>query len=68
METLDEYSIREGTPEDKIAVLSIRENVYGGRDYLPEYYDDFMTSHNVTPFVLCHQERIVSMLRFARSI
>ena len=59
---MDDYSIRLATPEDKEAVLNIRRNVYGGRDYLPDYYDDFMTSPNVTPFVLCHKDKIVSIV------
>ena len=60
MDDLVEFSIRIATPEDKEAVLNLRKNVYDGRDYLPGYYEDFLTSPNITPFVLCHQDRIVS--------
>ena len=57
-----DYLIREATQEDKQAVLSLRKDVYGGRDYLSEYYDDFVCWPNVTPFVLLHKDEIVSFL------
>ena len=61
MEANEDFQIREATEFDKEAVLQIRENVYGGRDYLPDYYDFFVAAPNVTPFVLLDKERIVRM-------
>ena len=55
-----DYLIREATQRDKQSVLALRKDVYGGRDYLPEYYDDFVCWPNVTPFVLLHKDEIVS--------
>ena len=55
-----DHVIREATQRDKQAVLALRKDVYGGRDYLPEYYDDFVCWPNVTPFVLLHKNEIVS--------
>ena len=59
MEENEDYQVREATEPDKEAVLQIRENVYGGRDYLPDYYDFFVAAPNVTPFVLLDKEKIV---------
>ena len=59
MEAKETYQIREATESDKEAVLKIQENVYGGRDYLPGYYDDFLAAPNITPFVLLDKEKIV---------
>ena len=59
MEANENYQTREATKSDKEAVLKIQENVYGGRDYLPDYYDDFLETPNMTPFVLLDKEKIV---------
>ena len=57
---MEEFSIREATPEDKQAVLDCHQNVYDGFDYLPEFYDYFMTAQHIKAFVLLHGKKIVS--------
>ena len=52
--------MRRATPDDKLEVLAINDNVYGGRDYLPALYDSFMSSSNMEPFVLLIDGKIVS--------
>ena len=42
---MEEFSIREAKPKDKQAVLDCHQNVYDGLDYLPEFYDYFMTAN-----------------------
>lgn len=57
---MDEFSIREATQNDKEDVLAIHNNVYAGFDYLPQFYDHFMSAKNSKSFVLLHGEKIVS--------
>ena len=57
---MEGFSIREATPKDKQAVLDCHQNVYDGLDYLPEFYDYFMTAQQIIAFVLLHGEKIVS--------
>ena len=52
--------MRRATPDDKLEVLALNDNVYGGRDYLPALYDSFMSSSNMDPFVLLINGKIVS--------
>ena len=59
-----EFYIREASPDDKQGVLDCHKNVYDGFDYLPEFYDYFMTSENAKAFVLIHGEKIVSFILF----
>ena len=54
-------TVRRATPEDKEAVLRMNKNVYQGRDYLPAYYDYFMTSPDVIPVVVLYEGEIVSV-------
>lgn len=48
---IEELSFRKATPLDKNTVLSLRHNVYGGLDYLADYYDYFMQDRNRQCFV-----------------
>ena len=57
---MEYVQVREATPEDKEPVLNIRDDVYGGRDYLPAFYDNFMTSGFTTSFVVLYKGKIVS--------
>ena len=59
---MEEFSIREATPEDKQAVIDCHKNVYDGFDYLPEFYDYFMAAQHMKAFVLMHGEKIVSYI------
>ena len=61
---MDDIEIRQATPQDKEAVLGIRDDVYGGRDYLAAFYDNFMSSPNTTSFVVVYNGNIVSMIIF----
>lgn len=56
---MDEFSIREATQNDKEDVLAIHDNVYAGFDYLPQFYDHFMSAKNSKSFVLLHGEKII---------
>ena len=57
---MEDISVREARLEDKDEVLAIHDNVYEGFDYLPLYYDHFVTANEITPFVLLHKNKIVS--------
>ena len=50
--------MRKAVTDDRDNVIGIRD-VYGGSDYLPAYYQHFMTSVDITPFVLLYQDKIV---------
>ena len=54
--------MRRATPADKQEVLALNDNVYGGRDYLPVFYDSFMSTSNIGPFVLLLHGKIVSIM------
>ena len=58
---MEEFTIREATAADKDDVLRIRDDVYGGLDYLPGYYDHFIGLPNATSFVLLHNSKVVSI-------
>ena len=58
---MEEFKVREARLEDKEAVLGIRDNVYEGNDYLPIYYEHFISAKEITPFVLLHKDKIVSI-------
>ena len=57
---MENVKIRRATPEDKTAVLRINRDVYEGRDYLPAYYDHFLSSPTMFPAVALHRDTIVS--------
>ena len=59
---METYTMRRATPDDKLEVLALNDNVYGGRDYLPVFYDSFMSTSNISPFVLLLHGKIVSSL------
>ena len=56
---MDDFFIREATLADRDDVLQIRDETM---DYLPDYYNYFMRSRDITPFVLLHKDRIVSYI------
>ena len=56
---MDNFHVREATAEDRDHVLRIND-VYFGFDYIESYYDYFVTSQHTTPFVLLHEDTIVS--------
>ena len=55
---MDGFNVREAVADDRDDVIGIRD-VYGGSDYLPAYYQHFVTSVAITPFVLLYQDKIV---------
>ena len=55
-----DYKVREAVADDRDDVIGIRDDVYGGSDYLPAYYQHFLTSADITPFVLLFRDKIVS--------
>ena len=65
---MDDFSIREATTSDKEGVLGIHDNVYEGSDYLPVYYGHFVSSPDITPFVLLHKDKIVSTTYYNLSL
>ena len=48
--------------DDKDEVIAIRDNVYDGHDYLPAYYDHFVSSHGFIPYVMVYDGKIVRQL------
>ena len=54
--------MREATANDREEVLRIHDNVYYGLDYIENYYDYFVSSLHTTPFVLLHNDTIVSIV------
>ena len=58
---MEELIIREARLEDKEAVLGIRDNICEGNDYLPLYYEHFVSAKEITPFVLLCKDKIVSI-------
>ena len=56
---LKDVTIRRATLDDKQAVLAINENVAAGRDYLPAFYDRYITSPNSQWSVLLYKGKIV---------
>ena len=56
---LKDVTIRRATLDDKPAVLAINENVAAGRDYLPTFYDRYITSPNYLWSVLLYKDKIV---------
>ena len=57
------FHVREATAEDREEVLRIHDNVYYGLDYIQSYYDYFVSSQHTTPFVLLHNDKIVSVIK-----
>ena len=57
---MEEFTIREVTTADKEEVLKILKD---DTDYLPAYYEHFMTSPHISSFVLLHHNTIVSSIR-----
>ena len=58
---MEDLVVREATLADKDAVLSVHDNVFEGSDYLPVYYEHFIASPDITPFVILHEDKIVSI-------
>ena len=58
---MDKITIRRATIEDKEVVLRINDNVYEGRDYLPSFYDHFLSSPAMLPVVMLYEDKIVSI-------
>ncbi|KAK3577191.1 hypothetical protein CHS0354_037531 [Potamilus streckersoni] len=54
--------IRKATTADKDAVLALNKNVYGGLDYLPSYYDEFLKNPIAMPFVITLDGKIIGYL------
>ena len=65
---LQDVHIRKATAADKEAVLNIRDDVYGGRDYLLAFYDNFMTSPFTTSFVVLYKAKIVSAMVIKKNV
>ena len=59
---MDAFHGREATAKDREEVLRIHDNVYYGLDYIESYYDYFVSSLHTTPFVLLHNDTIVSIV------
>ena len=57
---MDDLKVREAVAHDRDDVIKIRENLYGGSDYLPAYFQHFVDSTDITPFVLLYQDKVVS--------
>ena len=55
--------IRRATKEDKDRVLNIHGHVYDGHDYLPAYYDHFLSSTDFIPFVMILDGQTVSIAK-----
>lgn len=56
---MDKLVIRKATSCDREAVLRIHDHVYDGHDYLPAYYDHFLSSSDFIPFVMIYDGKIV---------
>ncbi|KAK3577190.1 hypothetical protein CHS0354_037530 [Potamilus streckersoni] len=54
--------IRKATTVDKDAVLALNKNVFGGLDYLPSYYDDFLENPIAMPFIITLDGEIIGYL------
>ena len=59
---MDKITFRKATAEDKDAILSIHSNVFEGRDYLPAYFDHFLTCPGSVAAVVMHDGKVVSMI------
>ena len=61
--------IREATAADKDAVMNIRGLVFDGEDYLPTYYDFFLSSApDCFPYVLLYEGQIVSTFHMTTNL
>ena len=56
---MDDVEIRRAVADDRTAVLAIN-NIYGGMNYMQAFYDLFVHSPVVTPYVAIHDGEIVS--------
>ena len=65
---MDKISLRRAVLEDKNDVIRIHDNVYDGRDYLPEYFEHFLNCQNVESYVAEVEGELVSCIRFSTSI
>ena len=63
---MDKFAIRRATAEDKDAILSIHNNVFGGRDYLPAYFDHFLTCPGTLAVVMLYDGRVVSVCFYCK--
>ncbi|XP_013380614.1 histidine N-acetyltransferase-like [Lingula anatina] len=48
---MENLTFKEATLQDYDAVMAINDNIYGGLDYLPDYYKLFMTMPSMTAFL-----------------
>ena len=55
-----DVEIRRAVAEDNAAVLAINERILDGMDYLHAFFDRFVSSPVVTPYVAIHDGEIVS--------
>ena len=65
---MERVKIRRLTKEDKEAVMKLRDDVYEGMDFLPAYYDYFLTSTKVYPGAVLYDGKLVSMKPFTRTL
>ena len=56
---IDGVSCRRVTAADKDTVLSLRDDVHGGIDFLESYYDYFLSLPNVYPAAIFCAEKMV---------
>ena len=59
--TENTLTIRRATIDDRDAVLKINDNVYGGLDGLPYFYEKYFSSSDIMPAVMLYNNKIVSM-------
>ena len=59
---MDKVVIRAATVDDKDDVLAIRDDVYDGHDYLPAYYEYFVSSPGFTPYIMVYDGEIVRFI------
>lgn len=59
---MSSFVVRQASPSDKEAILNIHGNVYDGLDYLPAYFDDFMSCPLTTPYVALVDDKIVGFV------
>ena len=52
---MENVTFRWATLADKEEVLRISVGVFDGRDYLPAYYDHFLTSPDIYPAVMVNK-------------
>ena len=56
-----EYSYRRATLDDYEAVVDIDKTIYGGYDYLPALYKQYMEDNTKLCYVGLHKNKVVSL-------